>query len=106
MNPDTPKEIFRPVLESIRPEGMVNVSDRPPEPAPSTTNSKVNTFRMSQQQQVEAEQQREQVFGKLQKLANQSAQYNKNLSGPIKIGGVIVNQQAADEDSDDNDWDS
>lgn len=38
-------EVFAPVLESLKPEGMMNVSERPVAPLPSESNSKVQSYR-------------------------------------------------------------
>lgn len=98
--------IFAPITESMQPSDMQKASERPVEPLPSTSNSKIEHFKRTIEKQKEEEQQREDKFAKLQQMAIQNAQYHRNLSGPVKIGGVIVNQQVAEESDSDNDWDS
>ncbi len=98
--------IFTPIMESLKPDDMMNVSEKPVEPTPSAMNSKVESFKNKIAQEKEAEQVRENQFAKLQQMAVQNAQYNRNRSGPIKIGGVVVNQQHQEDSDSDNDWDS
>jgi hypothetical protein len=83
---------------------------------PSVNASKIDSFRRDIKQKEEEKQMREDKFSKLQQLAFQNAQYNKNQSGGKMMGrlddamgtknAVVV--VAADEeeevDSDDN-WD-
>lgn len=100
--------LLKPELESLKPYDMIDVNDRPAEhvTAPSQSNSKISMFRSQIESQKEEEKQRENTFNKLQQLAFQNAQYNKNLSGPIKIGGLVTNLNHLQEDSDsENDWD-
>jgi hypothetical protein len=105
---DIPASLFNPVLESLRPADMSNISEKPAEAAPSALKSKVESFRQDIAKKESENKIKEDNFAKLQKLAEQNAQYNVNRSGPMKIGGVIVTNlalEAADEvDSDDN-WD-
>lgn len=102
--------LFTPLRESLRPEDMTNVSEKPAEPAPSASKSKIESFRNKIAQDKEEERERESQFARLQQLAVQNAQYHRNLSGgaaPKRIGSVVVHnpqQQSDEEDSDDN-WD-
>ena len=43
-------------------------------------------------------------MNRLQQLALQNAQFNANRSGPVKIGGVIVNQNDQSDDDSDAGW--
>lgn len=71
--------------------------------------SKIDAFKLEQMEREAAELARDELLAKMQKRVEQNAMYNKNLSGPMKIGGKFVNtvgKQQEDEDSDENDWDS
>jgi hypothetical protein len=109
-NLDTPMELFQPLLESMKPEGMMNVSEKPIAPLPSESNSKIASYRNSIEMKKQEEKANEDKFNRLQQLALQNAQYHRNASGPVKIGGVVVSNpqlkdQGKDEDSDsDTDW--
>ena len=96
--------IFAPVLESLRPEGMEVMSERPPEPAPSQSKSKVQSFKAEIKRAEDETAQKEGNFARLQALAMQNAQYNINKSGPVKIWGVVVSHPQDDSDSSDGGW--
>ena len=106
--------IFNPIMESLKPENMMNVTEKPVSPLPSESNSKISSYRASIQRQEEENKQKEEKFSKLQQLAFQNAQYHKNSSGPMKIGGVVVSNpqlkesntnKKQDDDSDEEvDW--
>jgi hypothetical protein len=107
--------LFQPILESLQPEGMVAISTAPPEPTPSSTRSKVDSFKLEQAKAAEESKQREDKFARLQAMAVQNSQYNKNLSGGVSsapptatAARVAAAQKAAEVteevDSDDN-WD-
>lgn len=111
-------ELFAPVLESLKPEGMINVSEKPVTPLPSESNSKIHSYRNKIAAKEEETKQNEEKFNKLQQLAFQNAQYHRNSSGPMRIGSVVVTnpqlqesiakvsaQGGNDDDSDDEvDW--
>jgi coronin-7 len=78
---ETDPSVFEPILESLQPEDMVAISTAPVEPTPSATRSKVDSFKQAIQKQEEESKQREDRFAKLQQMAVQNAQYNRNLSG-------------------------
>jgi hypothetical protein len=112
---DTDPSVFQPLLESLQPEGMQAISSSVRQPTPSVQRSKIDSFKQQIQKQEEESKQRESTFARLQNLAVQNAQYNKNLSGgassPVptsasaatssKQGAVAVEEEV---DSDDN-WD-
>jgi coronin-7 len=102
----TSNPLFTPIVEFLKPVDMMNISEKPVEPTPSAVNSKVETFKNKMAKEKEEEQKRESQFAKLQQMAIQNAQYNRNRSGPVKIGGVVVNAQVAEDSDSDNDWDS
>lgn len=111
LNVDLDLTLFTPQYDSLQPAGMTKLSDQLKEQevvAPSTKHSKLSTFRSQHEQLVVEQEEKEKVFNRLQQLAIQNAMYHKNLSGPVKIGGVVVSnpQLNANDDSDsDNDWD-
>jgi hypothetical protein len=78
---DTDVAIFQPVLESLQPEGMAAISTSTPDPTPSSTKSKVDSFKLAQQKAEEESKLRESNFSRLQQMAVQNAQYNRNVSG-------------------------
>ena len=113
---DSDASLFQPILESLQPEGMPAISTSAPEPTPSSTRSKVDSFKQEQVRAAEENKQREDNFARLQAMAVQNSQYNKNLSGgtsnvaPTATAARVAaaHAQAAataeEVDSDDN-WD-
>ena len=112
--------IFQPILESLQPTDMIALSTLSSQDlqanTPSVNASKIVTFRRDIKQKEEEKQVREDKFSKLQQLAFQNAQYNKNQSGGKMMsglnaigmknaaGGVVVAAGEEEVDSDDN-WD-
>ena len=115
---DTDVSLFQPILESLQPDGMEAISVSTPEPTPSSTRSKVDSFKEELKRQEEESRLREDRFSRLQQMAVQNAQYNRNLSGGTASAGLksatasvlaaaaMAGQAAEAEevDSDDN-WD-
>jgi len=113
---DADVSLFQPILESLQPEGMPAISTSAPEPTPSSTRSKVDSFKQEQAKALEENKLREDKFARLQAMAVQNSQYNKNLSGgtsnapPTATAARVAAAhaqaaEAAEEvDSDDN-WD-
>lgn len=105
---DADVAVFQPLLESLQPEGMAKVSESTPDPTPSSTRSKVDSFRLEQKRVEEESKLREDKFARLQNLAVQNSQYNKNLSGGVSNAPTAAAAAKAAEpeevDSDDN-WD-
>lgn len=106
---DTDTTVFQPLLESLQPADLPRMSESTPEPTPSSTRSKVDTFRLELKRQEEESKVREDKFAKLQNLAVQNSQYNKNLSGGTSLSpglSAAAGKAAEPEevDSDDN-WD-
>jgi hypothetical protein len=81
---------FLPVKESMKPENMMNASEKPISPLPSESNSKITTYKADIEAKEKEAKVNEEKFNRLQALAVQNAQYHRNASGPVKIGGVVV----------------
>ena len=111
--------IFQPILESLQPTDMIALSTLSSQDlqanTPSVNASKIDSFRRDIKQKEEEKQMREDKFSKLQQLAFQNAQYNKNQSGGKMMGRlddamgtkntvVVVAAGEEEVDSDDN-WD-
>lgn len=112
---DSDLSLFQPILESLQPEGMAPISTSAPEPTPSSTRSKVDSFKQEQAKALEENKLREDKFARLQAMAVQNSQYNKNLSGgtsnapptatAARVAAAHAQAEALEEvDSDDN-WD-
>lgn len=111
--------VFQPILESLQPSDMIALSTLSSQDlqanTPSVNASKIDSFRRDIKQKEEEKQMREDKFSKLQQLAFQNAQYNKNQSGgKMMIGhldaigtkntAAVVAVDEEEVDSDDN-WD-
>lgn len=111
--------IFQPILDSLQPSDMIALSTLSSQDlqanTPSVNASKIDSFRRDIKQKEEEKQMREDKFSKLQQLAFQNAQYNKNQSGgKMMIGhldaigtkntAAVVAVDEEEVDSDDN-WD-
>jgi hypothetical protein len=81
---------FLPVKESMKPKNMMNASEKPVSPLPSESNSKITTYKADIEAKEKETKVNEEKFNRLQALAAQNAQYHRNASGPVKIGGVVV----------------
>ena len=101
-----------PLLHSLRPEDMVNVSEKPED---SSSKSKIGQFRADIDKSVSESRQREDAFSRLQRMANQHAAYHPNLSmgtaaaaaASVPIVGKRVDAAPIyDDDSDDGGWDN
>lgn len=114
LSPDTPLDLFSPKLESLK-DGLIkedgsvfkSVSEIPPEAvvAPSNTKSKISQFKDEIEKNEQESKVREDRFLRLQNMAAQNAKFNANKSGPVKIGGVVVqNNNEGDDSSSDGGW--
>jgi hypothetical protein len=92
---DTDVTIFQPILESLQPEGMAAISASTPDPTPSSTKSKVDSFKLAQQKAEEESRLRESNFNRLQQMAVQNAQYNRNVSGGTASAALQAANTAA-----------
>jgi coronin-7 len=92
---DTDVAIFQPILESLQPEGMAAISASTPDPTPSSTKSKVDSFKLAQQKAEEESKLRESNFNRLQQMAVQNAQYNRNVSGGTASAALQAANTAA-----------
>ena len=95
---DTNKETL-PVLTSVKPEGMAELSSRRASLPTTSTRSKVDSFRAEQQRQEEENKQKADMLNKMQEMALQRATYHPNPSGGAKA------PDADNDDSSDGGWD-
>lgn len=76
-------DAFCPALESLQPEGMVPLSQRPTDHR-RASNTRSDEFREAQAKELAEKNRKEEEFARLQALANQHAKYNPN---PCMDGG-------------------
>lgn len=93
---------FSPVLDSLQPEGMIPLSQKPVDDRRGAS-SKVDSYREQLAKEEAEKTRRESEFKRLQDLANQHAKYNPNQS----MGGVGGGGGGKDGDGEvaDDEWD-
>jgi len=100
-----------PAFESMKPEDMLRLSEKPVEPAGGGKTAGSGTlkrtsvdFKKELEQKEAEDKQRDDMFTRLQTLAIQRSKYHPNASGGghgFKVDATPVH----DDDDDDNDWD-
>jgi len=84
-----------PALMSLQPENMIPVSQKPPEPVRPTSTALI---REKMDKEKAEQEQREEVFNRLQELARQRAEYHPNRSLGQRIGVDATPQLDSDSD--------